>query len=604
MSRAAHKPNKADENRAAGLRLASAHPVLAGVAERVQLVPSANHAHVAETGWVAVSAAGTVWFHPKRLASPAAWARIFGLVFACLGFGYVRERQPLARWELTALLMADRLLSELKLGDYPEALELESPELPRGGVEALFKSFCLAEPARVLLDWQYALCADRHLFVGLDEKPPAWHRQPAWTRLLADGIARGVSAAIEEVATGVLVSTAKRKDTLAQRARRQLMDYYPLLGALAASFDVEEDLRICQQYDIRVAAIDVSVRRVYFNPSAGLSLKGCLFVYAHELLHAGLNHVSRRRGREAVLWNVACDFVINAWLIEMQVGAAPAVGLLYDENYAGWSAEEIYDDLARDLRRARKLATFRGAGEADILGEEDGRRFVDAEAYCRRALAAGLDRCMFGNQRGLVPAGLIEEIRSLSQPPIPWDVRLAEWFDERFPPPELHRTYARPSRRQGATPDIPRPSKARPSEELLASRVFGVVLDTSGSMEPRLLGKALGAIASYALAREVSLVRLVCCDAAAYDAGWVPPESLLDRFTLKGRGGTVLQPGIDLLGSAAKRGDFPVGGPLLIITDGYCEERLAVAMDHAYLVPASRYLPFPPAGPVFQVDGE
>ncbi|MFM8330361.1 MAG: hypothetical protein ACKN9T_01595 [Candidatus Methylumidiphilus sp.] len=35
-----------------------------------------------------------------------------------------------------------------------------------------------------------------------------------------------------------------------------------------------------------------------------------------------------------------------------------------------------------------------------------------------------------------------------------------------------------------------------PPEEARKSRVFGVVLDTSGSMDLRLLGKALGAIAS------------------------------------------------------------------------------------------------------------
>ncbi len=599
-----HKPDKAAESRLEGLRLASAHPVFAGVAEWVQLVPDTRHVHVAESGWVAVSPAGSLWHHPKRIATPATWARLFALVYACLGFGYVRGRQPSSRWELAALLMADRLVRELKLGAYPEALEFVPPEIPRGGVEALFKSLCVAEPPAVLQGWQTDLCGGQSLFVNLDEQLPTWRRRPAWTTLLADGIARGVSEAIEEVGIGVVTRSAKRRDTVAQRARRQLMDYYPLMGALAASFDVEEDARICQQYDIRVAAIDVSVRRVYINPVAALSQKECLFVYAHELLHAGLNHASRRRGREPVLWNVACDFVINAWLIEMQVGVAPAIGLLYDENYAGCAAEEIYDDLATDMRRARKLATLRGIGEADILCEAETGRFVDAEAYCRRALAAGLDRCMFANQRGLIPAGLIEEIRSLAQPPIPWDVRLAEWFDERFPPPERHRTYARPSRRQGATPEIPRPSQARPSEELLASRVFGVVLDTSGSMQPQLLGKALGAIASYAMAREVSMVRLVCCDAVAYDAGWVEPENLLDRFTIRGRGGTILQPGIELLASAARRGDFPGTGPLLIITDGYCEDHLDVAMDHAYLVPASNYLPFRPVGPVFQVDGD
>ncbi len=76
---------------------------------------------------------------------------------------------------------------------------------------------------------------------------------------------------------------------------------------------------------------------------------------------------------------------------------------------------------------------------------------------------------------------------------------------------------------------------------------FGVVLDTSGSMDIRILGRALGAIASYADAREVPRVRVVFCDAAAYDAGWLTPQDIAGRVRVPGRGGTVIQPGIDLL---------------------------------------------------------
>ena len=37
---------------------------------------------------------------------------------------------------------------------------------------------------------------------------------------------------------------------------------------------------------------------------------------------------------------------------------------------------------------------------------------------------------------------------------------------------------------------------------------------------------------------------------------------------VRGRGGTVLQPGIQLLEAAQ---DFPKDGPILIITDGQCD---------------------------------
>lgn len=47
------------------------------------------------------------------------------------------------------------------------------------------------------------------------------------------------------------------------------------------------------------------------------------FVIAHELLHAGLRHDTRGGGRDPWLWNVACDYVINGWLAEMDVGDRP-----------------------------------------------------------------------------------------------------------------------------------------------------------------------------------------------------------------------------------------------------------------------------------------
>ena len=214
--------------------------------------------------------------------------------------------------------------------------------------------------------------------------------------------------------------------------------------------------------------------------------------------------------------------------------------------------------------------------------------------FFRNALREGLD-FQITKGRGLIPAGLVEEIRALSMPPIPWEVELAEWFDAQFPPLEKHRTYARPSRRQGATPDIPRPSYAL-QERDLTSRTFGVVIDTSGSMSTQQIGLALGAIASYAVSKDVPYVRLIFCDAAATDAGYLPLEEIAGRVEVTGRGGTILQPGVDALEKAK---DFPVNGPFLIITDGYIEPNLKVKREHAFLIPKGNRLPFVPKGKVF-----
>lgn len=108
-------------------------------------------------------------------------------------------------------------------------------------------------------------------------------------------------------------------------------------------------------------------------------------------------------------------------------------------------------------------------------------------------------------------------------------------------------------------------------------------------MSDKMLSMALGSVASYASAREVIKVRVIFCDARAHDAGYLSPDELAGRVKVVGRGGTVLQPGIDCLDKAE---DFPKNGPILIITDGEIEDRLIVKREHAYLLPKGCRLPF------------
>ncbi len=391
----------------------------------------------------------------------------------------------------------------------------------------------------------------------------------------------------------------EKEDTAAKRAAGWFMRHYPLLGGLAASFKIIEDVELCNREEIHIAAVNAEDGEIYINPAATLTESEWRFVLGHEYLHAGLMHHKRNQGRDHYLWNIACDYVINDWLREMDIGDMPKEGLLYDESLHGMSAEAIYDIIVKEFRKFRKHATFRGYGKGDIVGGNMPRfegigKGVSLDEFFKNSLREGLDfQTVRG--RGFLPAGLVETIRALSMPPIPWEVELGKWFDEQFPPLEKHRTYARPSRRQGSTPDIPRPSY-RLQEQDLESRTFGVVVDTSGSVSTGELGQALGSIASYAISKDVHFVRLIFCDAQATDAGYLAPEDIGGRLEVTGRGGTVLQPGVDALKSAK---DFPKTGPILIITDGAIEDHLVIGREHAFLLTKGGKLPFKPKGKVF-----
>lgn len=158
-----------------------------------------------------------------------------------------------------------------------------------------------------------------------------------------------------------------KKNTVISRAAEWFLAHYPLLGGLAAAFRIVEDIELCHRYEIHIAAVDSERGIIYANPSCGFSEEEWIFVLAHEYLHAGLQHHKRCSGRDFYLWNIACDYVINDWLHEMEIGRMPSDGLLYDETLHNKSAESIYDLILQEIRKYKKMNTFRGFGRGDIV---------------------------------------------------------------------------------------------------------------------------------------------------------------------------------------------------------------------------------------------
>ena len=216
-----------------------------------------------------------------------------------------------------------------------------------------------------------------------------------------------------------------------KKAAEWFLSHYPLLGGLAASFKIIEDSALCQRSEIHIAAVNAAHGEIYCNPSADLSDQEWRFVLAHEYLHAGLMHHRRAEGRDRYLWNVACDYCVNGWLKDMGIGEMPSE-VLYDRELKDLSAEAIYDKIVKEIRKYRKLSTLRGYGLGDIMSDplphfggmgETAEKGISLDEFFKNALREGLDYHSI-NGRGLLPAGLVEEIRSLSSPPIPWDVEL------------------------------------------------------------------------------------------------------------------------------------------------------------------------------------
>ncbi len=98
----------------------------------------------------------------------------------------------------------------------------------------------------------------------------------------------------------------------------------------------------CTRMGISVAAVNAYMKEIHINPAAGLDEYECRFVMAHELMHVGLRHQARCQGRDPYLWNVACDYVINGWLVEMGLGELPKIGTLYAPELKGLKKYQTY----------------------------------------------------------------------------------------------------------------------------------------------------------------------------------------------------------------------------------------------------------------------
>ena len=218
-----------------------------------------------------------------------------------------------------------------------------------------------------------------------------------------------------------------------------------------------------------------------------MPLKQVEFLFGHEVLHVVYDHMGRNGERDRKIANIAADFCVNADLLEQRVGEKIPVGL-YDQKYAGWSMEEVYDDLMENADKMEieqyidKLldehldGDGEGEGEGDgegkdgkgrpKLSEEERKQIRDEikDAVMQAAQAAGA---------GNLPGGVKRLIKDLTEPQISWKELLEQQIQSTI---KSDYTFARPGRKSWHMDAILPASK--PGETI--DVVIGI--DTSGSI--------------------------------------------------------------------------------------------------------------------------
>ncbi len=162
------------------------------------------------------------------------------------------------------------------------------------------------------------------------------------------------------------------------RARASLVLDHPFFGHLALRMKLKEDSTCDTAWsDGRTLAYNP----FYVNMLPGDKLKGLM---GHVVMHPACRHHLRRNGREAGMWNMACDYAIN-WIL-LEAGLNLPDGYLDDPALRGKTADDIYLHLKteRDRQRAddQKRTVEKQSMEA---GEEvDAPEITDQDNRMRR----------------------------------------------------------------------------------------------------------------------------------------------------------------------------------------------------------------------------
>lgn len=139
------------------------------------------------------------------------------------------------------------------------------------------------------------------------------------------------------------------------------------------------------------------------------------FLLAHEVMHIVFAHIARRGDRDPVIYNIACDAVINETLIAEGVGEFIAGGIrMLGAQYR--TSESIYDEIASRLKPKEKKSPSIGQGLTLPLFPDD----PEADGQAGGLAGASDDGSENGNDSSASTSPFIGE---LNIPDLPREAR-------------------------------------------------------------------------------------------------------------------------------------------------------------------------------------
>jgi predicted metal-dependent peptidase len=306
-----------------------------------------------------------------------------------------------------------------------------------------------------------------------------------------------------------------------------------------------------------------------------LKLKEIEFLFGHEVLHVVYDHMGRRGDRDPQIWNIADDYAVNADLKRHHVGTfITTVPCLYETKYDGKPAEEIYDDLMKNVKKINMddlidqllddhMDGEDGEGEdnesdGDKKGKGRPKQMTPEERErARQEIKQAIISAAQSAEAGTLPKSVERLIQQHTNPVMPWreliQTNLTSAIRTDF-------SWMRPSRR-GWHSDAIMPGMT-PGEEIDVV----VSIDMSGSISNKQAQAFLGEIGGMMSSFDGYKVHVFCFDTEIYNPKDFHSDNmdLIEEYEPMGGGGT----DFDCIFTYLKENAIEPKR-LIVFTDGY-----------------------------------
>lgn len=308
------------------------------------------------------------------------------------------------------------------------------------------------------------------------------------------------------------------------RAVTKMVVSHPFFGSMALSVRIERD---DTQPTMMTDGKSIKWNAAFVDEMTEPETLGVL---AHEVMHIVLKHMLRIEGRDHHKWNVACDYAINAILLDS--GFTLPTPNLHDEKYRNLMAEAIYDRLPEDEAQSQAC----GFGVVVPATNDDDKQMSDAEA---KQLEADIDsRVMVAAEAaktvGKLPQAIEQIVKRMKRAQVDYRDKLRRMVGGDQPDDY---SFRRPQRRMYHMTRI-----VAPSIQKIGAGDQVVYIDTSGSVSNVELQHFLGELNAIVDDMAPRSITVITADTDVRTVRRYEQGEHIDKIEVGGRGGTAVAP--------------------------------------------------------------